>query len=197
MRPSRQTMRHCCQLIPLQITPPFIVSSLASSPSPSFSRPRSLFHPVSQPRCCWSPLSFLSPGCKLSLPLSLHFPLYFPLLSSASTLCLSLLIFLLSLCVSFPLFPSFFNPFSSPFASSFSRSLFCAVYPRVALSSTVLSRRGGLFFTVGRCTWDRGDKRNCANKYAPVDNCSINRSWMVKRGRLNAPARLEYAINVL
>lgn len=82
MRPSRQTMRYCCQLIPLQITPPFIVSLLPSPSSlhPSLSlslflSPIPLFRfstlppPPSQPRRCWSALSFLRPGYKPFPPL--------------------------------------------------------------------------------------------------------------------------------
>lgn len=94
MRPFHQTMCHCCQLIPLQITLPFIVSSLALSLSLflSLSLVRSLFYPaVSQPRC-WSSLSFLSLGYKPS-PFSPIFP---------RTFCFSSLSFLSALFIRCP-----------------------------------------------------------------------------------------------
>lgn len=158
MRPSRQTMRHCCQLIPLQITPSFIVSSLASSLSPSFS----LAFP---PRDAGVSSLFLEPRLQtLSLLLRLYI---FP-----CTFCFSLSLSL-PLRVSFSIFLESFLFALCILPLSFS-ILRCS--PLRCPLSTVFSRRGGLFFTAGRCTWDRGDKRNCANKYAPADNCSINRS---------------------
>lgn len=58
MRPFHQTMCHCCQLIPLQITLPFIVSSLALSLSLPFSFSRSL---------AFLPCSFATPMLVFSL----------------------------------------------------------------------------------------------------------------------------------
>lgn len=166
-------------------SPVHCLLSLPLRRSPS----RSLFHPASQPRC-WSPLSFLSSSCKPSHPSlppsSLSLYLYFP--SSSLSLLLSLLLRspppppFLSFPPSFPLRV----PLSrcSSFASilSFPPSL---RYP--PLCGPLATRRA--LSAAKRCTWDRDDKRNCANKYAPADNCSINRRWLVKRGRLNALSR--------
>lgn len=97
MRPSRQTMHHCCQLIPLQITPPFIVSSLSLTVALPLTR---FSTPLRNPDASLSPLSFLSSSYKPPLPLlscSSYFPSY-----SLSSFSFSFSIFIsLSLFVSF------------------------------------------------------------------------------------------------
>lgn len=132
-----------------------------------------------------SPLSFLSPGYKLSslfLSLSL-FPSIFP--RTPYLLFLSSL----SMCPPFH-FLSFSGLFPLPFALSPSHVLYHLRFHFTLLTLLLptLRRppRGGPFSIAEECTWDRSDKRNCANKYAHADNCTINRSWLVKRGRLNA-----------
>lgn len=194
MRPFCQTMRHCCQLIPLQITPPFIVSSLALSffhslsPSPSlFLFPplaRSLFHSASQSRCCLLSHSWV-------LVINSVVPLF------SSIFPRTLYLSSLSICP-----PSrsllFLGPFPLPFALSSSHVLFLFRFHFTLLTLPLPTLRrpphGRSFSVVKGCTWDRGDKRNYANKYAPADNCTINRSWLVKRGCLNA---LTCSVNVL
>lgn len=108
MRPSHQTMRYCCQLIPLQITPPFIVSSRSLTRSLFLRRsqrslslaptrlstpipPRSTAMLVLLSRSCAS-VTNSSPSLRFSLPYSF----------SPSLLHTSLCI-LLSLSLSFPL----------------------------------------------------------------------------------------------
>lgn len=187
-------MRYCCQLIPLQITPPFIVSSRSLTRSLFLRRsqrslslaptrlstpipPRSTAMLVLLSRSCAS-VTNSSPSLRFSLPFSF----------SSSLLHTSLCI-LLSLSLSFPLSLkprrslSYFS-----LAPLLFRSLFYATYPStflvlslslfLYLFLTVLSRDVGLFSATKECIWDRRDKRNCANKYAPADNCSINRLWL-------------------
>ena len=109
-------MRHCCQLIPLQITRSFIVSSLSRSPA------------------------FSGVACVLlARPIVLSFSLSFSRNSVPPPRCI---------------------PFLPP--PLLSRSSFV---PRATFP---VSARPARF---KRCTWDRKDKRNCANKFAVVDNC--------------------------
>lgn len=191
MRPFCQTMRHCCQLIPLQITPPFIVSSLALSLflSLSISMSFSLFLFLSRARSLARfstpfrnpDVGLLSHSWALVINCCPSLSLYF---SSYSLLLISLIslhmFFFLVPCLSWILFLyselSFFRVLF----------LFCFHFALLTLLLRTLRRshRGRPSFK--GCIWDRSDKRNCANKYTSADNCTINLSWLVKTSRLNA-----------
>lgn len=94
---------------------------------------------------------------------------------------------------------SFLSLFPLPFALSPSHFLFLFRFhfTLLTLPLPTLRRppRGGPFSVAEECTWDRSDKRNCANKYAHADNCTINRSWL--KGPALMHSRARDTVNVL
>lgn len=113
-------MRYCCQLIPLQITPPFIVSSLSLSSYPSASFSLRSSHSLAFPSRFATPMLFsslfLEPRLQTVLPISLILciPLFSALsLSSPFSFPIFLESFPSALCV-VPLSPSSI-PLSLPF----------------------------------------------------------------------------------